>query len=407
MKICGIVSEYNPFHNGHAYHVQKTRQLLGADTAILAVMSGNYVQRGDFAIVEKYQRAAMAVQNGVDLVIELPLSAALSSAQDFALGAVGTLDRLGCVTHLSFGSECGDISRLRAAAQADRSLLRAYLSEGLSYAAALQRAVSDKDPDAGSLLSHPNNTLGIEYCAALDQIGSSIEPVTILRDGAAHDSEEAHLRPSASFLRTLIAQGQTEACQNFMPDSAFSILSHACQSGHAPVCACDAALVSYLRRFSAAALIPYAGDTDGLHHRLYAAISENTSFDAICRAAQTRRYPLSRIRRTLLRTYLGLPQALDPLPHYIRVLAIGVQGRALLRRIARESTLPLITKPISEKRLPKEFQSYLEQDRLADELYTLAKPDATLHTAGARYRQTPYLYTKETDPHETFRTGQP
>ncbi len=396
MKICGIVAEYNPFHNGHAYHAQKTRKLLGSDTAIIAVMSGNYVQRGDFAVLEKYQRAAMAVQNGIDLVIELPLSAALSSAQDFAHGAVSTLEQLGCVTHISFGSECGDISRIQNAAQADRSLLRSYTSKGLSYAAALQQAVSEKDPDAGALLAHPNNTLGIEYCAALHKMGSNMEPITVFRDGAAHDSTTAHIRPSASFLRTKILQDQMEECKDFMPSTAFSILSKACQNGSAPssVSACDLALISYLRRFSAETLIPYTGNTDGLHYRLYQAISQNTSFNAICQAAQTRRYPLARIRRTLLRAYLGLTHTAAPLPHYLRVLAIGPQGRTLLREIAKQSTLPLITKPISEKKLPTDLQSYLQQDILSDELYTFSKPNHALHIGGARYRQTPYLYTK-------------
>ncbi len=397
MKICGIVAEYNPFHNGHAYHCQKTRQQLGAETALIAVMSGNFVQRGDFAILDKYQRAAMAVQNGLDLVIELPLAAALSSAENFARGAVSTLERLGVVTHLSFGSECGDISRIQHAARADRSLLHTHIAAGAAYAVALQQAVSAKDPDAGELLSHPNNTLGIEYCAALDTLGSQIEPLTIFRDGAAHDSTDAHIRPSASFLRTKILQDHMTDCEPLMPDTAFSMLSEACATGRAPVSSsvCDLALVSYLRRLSANDFIPYTGDIDGLHNRLYQAVLQNTNFSAICQAAQTRRYPLARIRRTLLRTYLGLTQTADPLPHYLRVLAIGARGQMLLREIARHSSLPLITKPVSEKKLAGDLQPYLQQDVLADELYTLAQPNRALHLGGAHYRQTPYLYKHE------------
>lgn len=399
MKICGIIAEYNPFHNGHAYHCQKTRQQLGAQTALIAVMSGNYVQRGDFAIMGKYQRAAMAVQNGLDLVIELPLSAALSSAQDFSRGAVAVLEQLGCVTHLSFGSECGDITHIRRAARADRSGLHTHMTMGESYATALQKAVSAKDSEAGKLFSHPNNTLGIEYCAALDALGSQIEPITIFRDGAAHDSRDAHIRPSASFLRTKILQNQMAECKPRMPSSAFSMLSEACATGCAPVSSavCDLALVSYLRRLSANDFIRYTGDIDGLHNRLYQAVMQNTSFTEICQAAQTRRYPLARIRRTLLRTYLGLPQSADPTPHYLRVLAIGPCGRTLLREIASHSTLPIITKPVSEKKLPQEIQPYLQQDVLADELYTLAQPNGALHLGGTRYRQTPYLYTKESE----------
>lgn len=394
MKICGIVAEYNPFHNGHAYHCEKTRQLLGDETALAAVMSGNFVQRGDFAILDKYQRAAMAVQNGLDLVIELPLAAALSSAEDFSRGAIAVLEQMGCVTHLSFGSECGDITRIQKAARADRSLVHRYMTAGASYAAALQQAVSTADPDAGALFSHPNNTLGIEYCAALDTLGSQITPITIFRDGAAHDSADAHVRPSASFLRTQIMQAHLEICQTRMPASAFSILSKACDTGHAPASqtVCDLALVSYLRRLSPADFIPYTGDIDGLHHRLYRAVQQNCNFSAICQAAQTRRYPLARIRRALLRTYLGLCHDASPLPHYLRVLAIGPRGRKLLREIAAHASLPLIIKPVSEKKLPQDLQPYLQQDVLADDLYSLAQPNRTLHIGGQHYRQTPYLY---------------
>lgn len=393
MKICGIVAEYNPFHNGHAYHCEKTRQLFGEEAALIAVMSGNFVQRGDFAILDKYQRAAMAVQNGLDLVIELPLAAALSSAEGFSHGAIATLEQMGCVTHLSFGSECGDITRIQKAARADRSLIPHYIASGASYAAALQQAVSAADPDAGSLFSHPNNTLGIEYCVALDTLASPIIPLTIFRDGAAHDSTDAHVRPSASFLRSQILQNDLSDCQTRMPDSAFSILSDACESGRAPASqnVCDLALVSYLRRLSPAGFALYTGDIDGLHHRLYRAVQQNFHFAAICQAAQTRRYPLSRIRRALLRTYLGLRHDVSPLPHYLRVLAIGPRGRTLLREIAAHSGLPLITKPVSEKKLPQHLQPYLQQDVLADELYSLAQPNRTLHIGGQHYRQTPYL----------------
>lgn len=394
MKICGIVAEYNPFHNGHAYHCEKTRQLLGDETALIAVMSGNFVQRGDFAMLDKYQRAAMAVQNGLDLVIELPLAAALSSAEDFSRGAIAALEKMGCVTHLSFGSECGDITRIQKAARADRSLVHRYIAAGASYAAALQQAVSAADPDAGTLLSHPNNTLGIEYCAALDTLDSQITPITIFRDGAAHDSADVHVRPSASFLRTQILQGHLEGCKARMPLSAFSILSEACDTGHAPAShtVCDLALVSYLRRLSPADFIPYTGDIDGLHHRLYRAVQQNFNFSAICQAAQTRRYPLARIRRALLRTYLGLCHDASPLPRYLRVLAIGPHGRKLLREIAAHSPLPLIVKPVSEKKLPQDLQPYLQQDILADDLYSLAQPNRTLHIGGQHYCHTPYLF---------------
>lgn len=390
MKICGIVAEYNPFHNGHAYHAAQTRAILGADTPLVAVMSGNYVQRGDFAMLDKYQRAAMAVQSGLDLVLELPLPAALSSAEGFARGAVATLDALGCVTHLSFGSECGDLDRIRQAARCVRAGLPDALRAGHSYAAALEQVVSAVDPNAGALLAQPNNTLGIEYCAALDACGSSIQPLTILRDGAAHDSEQAHMRPSASFVRASVLNGTLNQYEDTLPPPALTILQAALLSGAAPVhtAVCDHAILSYLRRLSPDDLLRFSGGSDGIQHRLYRAIQSQTNFPAICRAAQTRRYPLARVRRALLRAYLDLPANTSVYPQYVRVLAIGARGRSILRRLSTD--LPVITKPVSEKRLPDELQPALRADVLADDLFALAQPNPDLRTGGSHYRRTPF-----------------
>lgn len=391
MKICGIVAEYNPFHNGHAYHCAETRRILGQDTAIAAVMSGNFVQRGGFAVLDKYRRAAMAVTAGADLVLELPLSAALSSAEGFARGAVETLAALGCVRHLSFGSECGDLSRIRRAARCDRTAVRAYLADGLPYAAALQRAVCASDPDAGALLSQPNNTLGIEYCTALDARAPAIQPVTVRRSGAAHDSTALHVRPSASALRTLLAQGDLDACRDGMPPSAFAVLEQAVRDGAAPVQieSCEQAVIAHLRRLSPDDLLRYAGGSDGLQNRLFRAIQEQVTLPDICAAAQTRRYPLARIRRALVRAYLDLPASLPVTPRYLRVLAIGPRGRDILRQM--QTDLPVIVKPVTEKRLPTDLQNDLRRDALADDLYALAQPALARRVGGSHFRQTPYI----------------
>lgn len=402
MKICGVVAEYNPFHNGHAFHLAQTRALLGPDTAIVAVMSGNYVQRGDFALVGKYRRAAMAAQNGADLVLEAPLPAVLSSAEGFAAGTVGLLHALGCVTHLSFGSECGTLAPLRRAAAlaADRCTIRDGLAAGLPYAAALQAAVTAQDPEAGAVLSSPNNTLGVEYLAALARLDSPIEPLTVRRMGAPHDSPLPHAHPSASYVRERITVGDTTSCAGVMPPAAFAILSAALACGAAPVhaAACDRAIVSHLRRLSAADLQQYLTGEDGLHNRLYQAIQHGGTFPAICQAAQTRRYPLARIRRALLRAYIDLPCALEPAPRYVRVLAIGPRGRALLRQIQQTCPLPVIVKPVSERSLPDALQPLLAHDVLSDDLYALAQPNPDLHVGGGHYRKTPYCAPEKIDP---------
>lgn len=399
MTVCGIVAEYNPFHAGHAHHIAETRRVLGADTAAVCAMSGNFVQRGDLAVMEKYARAAAAVRCGADLVLETPLSACLSSAEGFARGAVALLDALGCVTHLSFGAERADLALLQRAADLSHrqeEALRQALAAGLPYAAAMQQAVGAADPEAGALLASPNNTLAVEYLSALDTLGSRMQPLAIERKGGAHDSDTpADGLPSASYLRDLLARGDAEACRPLMPEASFAVLEQEIQSGAAPVVrdAVDQAILAHLRRLDAAALIPFCSGDNGLAHRLADAIRDNTSFSEICTAAQTRRYPLARVRRVLLRAWLGLPQSVSPEPQYIRVLAIGRQGRTILRRMKDTCALPVVIKPVTERSLPEDLQPALARDALADDLYALAYPAPELRVGGGHFRKTPFCLT--------------
>lgn len=398
MTVCGIVAEYNPFHAGHAHHLAETRRALGADTAIVCAMSGNFVQRGDLAVMEKYRRAEAAVQCGADLVLETPLPACLWSASGFAFGAVALLDALGCVTHLSFGAERADLALLRRAADLSRAegapadALRQALAAGLPYAAAVQQAVAATDPEAGALLASPNNTLAVEYLCALDALESAMQPLAILRAGGAHDSEiPADGLPSASYLRKLLAQSNTDACRPLMPPSSFAVLSRAMAAGEAPVTrsAVDQAILAHLRRLTPDDLARYCGK-DGLENRLWTAIRDNTDFNAICSAAQTRRYPLARVRRALLRAWLDLPTSVPPTADYVRVLAVGARGRDILRRMKDTCALPVIVKPVTERILPEEIQPALARDALADDLYALAYPAPALRVGGGRFRKTPF-----------------
>ncbi len=179
--VCGIVAEYNPFHSGHMFHIRRTREKLGGDTIIVCAMSGNFVQRGDFTVLDKYVRAEMAVRGGADLVLELPLAAALSSAEGFARGAVALLHGIGC-RFLSFGAENADISLVQQAAEALNALSPASGNRsGLSYAACRQQELAALDPAAAALLESPNNTLGIEYCRALRDF--PMQPLAVARRG--------------------------------------------------------------------------------------------------------------------------------------------------------------------------------------------------------------------------------
>ena len=237
MKTAGIIAEYNPFHNGHSYHIAKTRELCGV-THIVAVMSGNFVQRGEPAFINKWARARAAINSGVDLVLELPTPWAMSSAEKFAAGSVSILDQLGCIDYLSFGSESGNLEGMELAANAlstpEFSLrLKAYLEKGYSFPRAREAAVFDAFGDRSSFaLKTPNDTLGVEYLKALQN--KNIKPIIIKRIGTHHDSESVcEEYASASMLRKSISNAQNLSIhQNYFPTSSFEMIrvydSHEC-----------------------------------------------------------------------------------------------------------------------------------------------------------------------------------
>ena len=240
MKIGGIVAEYNPFHNGHKYQLEKSREL-GEWTHVVAVMSSNYVQRGETAIASKWARAEMAVRNGVDLVIELPTLWSTAYAQRFAEGAVSLFDALGCVDMLSFGSESGNIDELIACKEAINSeavalKLKDNLEMGLGFATARAEALRSVCGNRFfNILDGANNTLGIEYLNALDKLGSDIVPMTIKRKGAAHDSVmRSDNFASASEIRRMITVFDRE-WEMFVPQSVVDIYNKEAAEGTFPI----------------------------------------------------------------------------------------------------------------------------------------------------------------------------
>ena len=252
MKTIGIVAEYNPFHNGHLYQLQASRQQAGAECAVV-VMSGNYTQRGEPAIVDKWARAEMALHSGADLVIELPVAYAMGSAEYFAYGAVKLLDSLGAIDMICFGSEAGSIDNLSAAARilADepenyRSYLKEFLSEGISFPAARQKAISlyaksiyGKD-HLSSLLKSPNNILGIEYLKALLRLKSNIIPMTIERIGSNYNSAElsGNMSSATSIRKILNDNGWDNAREllaNTIPKCSADIMDRQFEDGKGPI----------------------------------------------------------------------------------------------------------------------------------------------------------------------------
>lgn len=385
MKIAGIVAEYNPFHNGHAYHIEKTRDAAfgcGA-THIVAVMSGNFVQRGEPAILPKAERVSAALAGGADLVLELPLPWAMASAEIFSFSAVSILDSLGCVDTLSFGSEEGDIELLSKAVdtlESDRfsGLLRVYLDMGISFPDARQRAVREIAGDKiASLFRSANNILGIEYLKALRRLKSNIRPFTVKRFGAGHDEElPVGDIASASTVRKMIHAGRVENTAPYLPVSTRSIIYKSLQNGRCPVdiSLIERAVLGSLRLLSHEELTKLPDISEGLENRLYEAIRQSGSLEELMFAVKTKRYPLSRIRRIIMAGFLGLKAGYENRqPPYIRVLGLNHRGSEILS-LAKNTRIPLVSRVSRFESLDDYAREVFSLEVRAADLYSLAAP---------------------------------
>jgi len=392
MKAAGIICEYNPFHLGHAWHIEKTRSAMGGDCAIVGVMSGNFVQRGDFAVFNKLARAGMAVSCGADLVVELPVPFALSSAEGFARAGVCILDALGVCDAVSFGSESGDIGALLGAAEAIASpeaggLIKGWLSEGLPYAAALQRAADGVMGRESEIFMSPNNLLGIEYLKAAAELGSPLRPMTVKRAGGEHDGCAGW---SASHIRKSLLRG--EAPWQLMPEGAAGICRGEIAAGRGPASLgrCELAILSRLRAAGDFAALP--GAAEGLDRRFKRYAATEPTVEAILEKVKTKRYAMSRLRRMLLCACLGITaEDARALPQYIRVLALNRTGMKLLGEARKKARLPIITKPASARRLPGRAARLFELEAAATDFYVLAYQNEGERSGGQEWRQTPII----------------
>ena len=368
METAGIVAEYNPFHRGHAWHIAETRRRLGGEAPVVCVMSGHWVQRGECALADKWLRAALALDRGADLVVELPTPWAMASAESFARGAVSLLAATGVVDVLSFGSETGELAPLEEAAAALDApdypeRLRAALGRGLSFPAARQEAAG------AACLSAPNNNLGVEYLRSLRALGSTIRPLTVPRQGAGHDGPAAGGYASASELRRLLRAGRGEEAAPYLT---------APWSGElADMQHIERAVLSRLRTMGEGdwAALPDGGGAEGLPSRLAKAAREAVSLEDFYTLAKTRRYPHARLRRLALAAFLGLRAAERPAaPPYVRVLGLGGRGRALLRRMKDTCPLPVIVKPAQAREMDGPARTLFESEARYTDLYGLCFP---------------------------------
>ena len=382
MAVAGVIAEYNPFHRGHAWQLAEIRRRLGPDTKIVVCMSGNFVQRGDFAILNKHSRAEMALRRGADLILELPTPWSAAAAERFAQGGVAVLAATGVVTHLAFGCECGALEPLQRIAacldsEAYHAGLRRFLDEGMTFAAARQGAVQVlTDRETADCLSSPNNALAVEYLRSLNGQKSVIFPLALPRVGAAHDSGEKSEYPSASAIREKILTGGK--WRGMLPLLSADILSREIEAGRAPVRMkhCQRAVLAQLRRMGEEDFRVYDGGGEGLYHRFYSAVRSAVTPEEILDKAKTKRYPMARLRRMLLQSYLGVPEAAQgETPPYIRVLGASVRGRELLGQMRTAASLPVITKPGHVRRLDERAQRIFDQEARCTDLYVLACPE--------------------------------
>lgn len=391
-KVLGIVCEYNPFHNGHLYHIIQSKKMCNADYTI-AVMAGNFTQRGDVSIVDKWSKTQMALLGGVDLVIELPVLYSISSAENFAEGAVKILNSLKIVSNISFGSETNDINLLDRIAEVlhnepkeYQTLLSHELSKGISYPKARENALMMYLNDVrrfANVLSSPNNILGIEYLKALRRSRSHMLPICIPRVGAGHnDTTYSNHISNATTIRNLISlkQYNTLEFKRLVPVSTYSVLEENIKTGHIinGLTNFEREILYILRKSSIQEIANLPDVSEGLEYKLKNAANSCNSLIEFFNIVNSKRYTKTRISRILVYALLGITkkdmQLSKSVTPYIRVLGFNKNGQDLLSAISKVNPkLPLITsvKKFEETNKNKNLQSMLAKDIWATDVYTL------------------------------------
>ena len=389
MKTVAIISEYNPFHSGHLHQVEKIRESFGADTRIVAIMSGNYTQRGEIAFLDKSIRAKMAVLCGVNLVLELPFPYSMGSAELFASAGISIADALGCIDYLSFGSELGDLSLLTDAANImrgdgfARDLLEIQKDHpALGHAALTEKALAlHIGAEKAKALLTPNNILAIEYLKALIRRESKIMPHTVLREGADYGDEtlSQHSHSSAGAIRAAIRDARlTDAAAHIPPACRKEFLDEI-TSGNAPTDEgrLDSAILSYFRLNKPTASSKILDAEGGLYNRLITKSYEANDIFGLTALTETKKFTRARIRRAIWYSFFGVTSSVArSTPGFTRVLALDKEGQAILHDAKKCAGIPIVTKP-SEMLTEKEAQRQKALADRADAVFQLTKPCGT------------------------------
>ena len=402
MKTVAIISEYNPFHNGHLYQISRIREEFGKDTAIIAIMSGNYTQRGELALMDKWARAQSAVLCGVNLVLELPFPYSMSSAEFFARAGVHIANSLNVVDYLSFGTETGDVELLSAFAKrieteefrkALAEITAKKSNESLGYPKLIQatyESIYGKEIDTD--IFKPNNILALEYIKALHESASSIIPHTVKRAGADYSCEKilrSESRQSATAIRALINSGECPSA--FVPEKSFSVLKEEIDNSHAPTDASklDEAILSKFRLSHPTAECNIHDADGGLYNRLVKMSYEANTISSLIDLSGTKKYTTARIRRAIWNSFFGVTSSdVKNPPAYTQVLALDNVGQVLLKGIKKRGAIKVLTKPSAQ------FSDVLakRQKELSDNsdfIFQLSKPCSA--PASSVYKRTPFV----------------
>ena len=386
-RIAGVIAEYNPFHNGHAYHLARTKEVSGCAQIIVA-LSGSFVQRGEPAAFDKFQRARWALLHGADLVLELPTAFACASAERFARGGVALLAATGLISALAFGAEHADPALLQALAfpqvekGEQRERLAFHLKRGLSYPTAYARAAGELDEEAQKAHALPNNILAVEYLRACKLLAPAIEPIAIARVGADHDApamDEQAGFASASALREAAEQHAFSLLYSAAPSDVAVQIEAACRAQSAPknADALSGAILYALRMRTRAQLAELPDVAEGLEATLYEKARSCTGYSAFLSAVKTKRYTHARLRRIAMHALLGVDKsffARHPAPRYLRVLGVKRSALPLLTKLTQSASLPVVTGYREYARLDAAAKEQFNLDLFAGELLAMASP---------------------------------
>ena len=389
MKLLSIIAEYNPFHNGHEYHLITSLRESQA-THCMAIMSGSFLQRGEPALVDKWTRSRIAIKNGIDLIVELPFIYSCQSAEVFAYGAISTLDALNIVDVISFGSETPHLDKIAQIAsllthepQKYKSLLKDYLDKGISYAKARQYAVEKYLEDPSGLLAHPNNILAIEYMKWLYSLNSKISPITVERAHAGyHQLNEINNFAGATYIRNQIQQSdKVSPIKSLLPKATFEELSQYEQRGNKYQFLDEyyTLLVGELLKTSKESLRKIFDVNEGLENRILKASVNSANMDELLQQITSKRYAQTRIKRILMNFLMDHTENMvykffknSEYRPYLRVLAFNRKGKEILKEIKTKSEIPIITNLSKDLSSLDSIQKYaLNKDIISTNYYDL------------------------------------